>query len=68
MRNILSCISPIYGKEIKTWIKYHIYTGMAKDNYTQLLMTQDDMYTYIDEMLDADKQRVEILRLQLKAA
>lgn len=42
-------------------INNDIYTGMAKDNYTQLLMTQDDMYTYIDEMLDADKQIIKYL-------
>jgi hypothetical protein len=32
-----------------------IYTGLSKDNYTKILMTQEDMYVYIDEMLEADK-------------
>lgn len=39
-----------------------IYTGLPKDNYTKILMTQDDAYTYIDEMLAADKIVIEKFR------
>lgn len=39
-----------------------IYTGMARTNYTRILMTQDDMYDYIDEMLVADKAAIQYLR------
>lgn len=43
-------------------IKSDIYTGLAKDNYTHILMTQNDMDTYIDEMIEADKQVISYLQ------
>lgn len=39
-----------------------IYTGLARDHYTQIIMTQNDMYDYVDEMLEADKAAIRYLQ------
>lgn len=49
MRNILSCISPIYGKEIKTWIEYHTsntteYTRIARRMHRFLNISDKELY------------------------
>ncbi len=46
----------------KTNIGNDIYTGLPKENYTLVLMTQNDMPQYIDEMLEADKRIISHLR------
>ncbi len=46
----------------KSSINNDIYTGLPKDNYTLVLMTQNDMPAYIDEMLAADKRVISHFR------
>ena len=50
--NILNNQSTIYKD---------IYTGMPKENYTYILMTQEDMDTYIEDMLVADKAAIKYI-------
>ena len=39
-----------------------LYVGMAKDNYTHILMTQNDMDQYMEEMKVADRQVIKYLK------
>lgn len=43
-------------------IENDVYTGMAKDNYEHVIMTQNDVEQYKADMIQADRQVIKYLR------
>lgn len=64
---IMVCVICILSVSLNVWknvdgIMNNVYQGLAHDQYTQILMTQNDMDVYIDEQNFQDKQVLAYLK------
>lgn len=64
---IMVCVVCIFSVSLNVWknvdsITNNIYQGLAHDQYTQILLTQNDVEEYIDEQTLQDKQVLAYLK------